>query len=172
METYRTSGAVAGLLTEEQVLLLCQQTCGACVHLHSRGINHGDLYSHNILVQMGGASLGLAKDKDKGDGKEGKEDDGEDVRCILTDFGAASQYVQGGLDSDSGVQRLEVRAFGCLVDDLLMVLQRDKVGAVEVVAVQETDSIIIGMLRNVRDACMGPVEQRPLFLQIAEMLQL
>jgi hypothetical protein len=63
-------------------------------HLHGRGIVHGDLYAHNILVNASGHAL-------------------------LGDFGAASFL--GGLSKteQDGFRRTEARAYGCLLDDLL-----------------------------------------------------
>ncbi len=64
----------------------------ACSHLHARGINHGDLYAHNILWEENGNSL-------------------------LGDFGAAAFYP----DEQTGqmLERIEVRAFGILLQELL-----------------------------------------------------
>ena len=64
----------------------------ACGHLHRRGINHGDLYGHNIL----------------------REQDGN---CLLGDFGAAAFYP----DARTGrkLERIEVRAYGILLGELL-----------------------------------------------------
>jgi serine/threonine protein kinase len=86
----------------------------AAAHLHNplpggrnRGIMHGDLYAHNILVHQ---STGHA---------------------LLTDFGAASfkpslEPQQGDAPVPSAsseqslrLEQIEVRAFGCLVEDLL-----------------------------------------------------
>ncbi len=63
-------------------------------HLQAKGISHGDLYAHNTRVDAEGGVL-------------------------VGDFGAAS--LLEGLDDDvrSAVARMEVRAFGALVDDLL-----------------------------------------------------
>lgn len=63
-------------------------------HLHSRGIMHGDLYAHNILINSRGKS-------------------------ILGDFGAASFFTVDDQESAQPVQYLESRAFGCLLEDLL-----------------------------------------------------
>lgn len=63
-------------------------------HLHARGIMHGDLYAHNILVSPRGKS-------------------------ILGDFGAASFFNAGDEASAQAFQALESRAFGCLLEDLL-----------------------------------------------------
>ena len=102
-------------------------------HLHARGIQHGDLYAHNILVDA-------------------------DHHAMLGDFGAASRLA--GLDPIllSRLERLEVRAFGCLLDDLLgLVPQRE-----------DTDNALDG-LRGWRDACLSEsVAARPSFAEIAE----
>ena len=59
--------------------------------LHARGINHGDLYAHNVLWN------------EQGD-------------CLLGDFGAACYYPSSLADP---LQRIEVRAFGYLLEELL-----------------------------------------------------
>jgi serine/threonine protein kinase len=63
-------------------------------HLHARGIMHGDLYAHNILRN------------DAGD-------------CLLGDFGAASFLPRHDARQAAALQRIEVRAYGCLLEELL-----------------------------------------------------
>jgi serine/threonine protein kinase len=63
----------------------------AAGHLHAQGLMHGDLYGHNILHD--------------GQGK-----------ALLGDFGAASWV---DLAHAQALERLEVRAFGCLLEELL-----------------------------------------------------
>lgn len=76
-----------------QVLGIGRAVAAAAAHLHSRGILHGDVYGHNLLVDPDGRSL-------------------------LSDFGAASFFDL--LSSQAKlVQRIEVRAFGCLLEELL-----------------------------------------------------
>lgn len=65
----------------------------AAAHLHARGIMHGDLYAHNILSCDKGIS-------------------------VLGDFGAASLFAPDSKLAPS-LQRLEVRAFGILLAELL-----------------------------------------------------
>ena len=69
----------------------------ATEHLHACGVLHGDLYAHNMLHNAEGHGL-------------------------LGDFGAAS-FLPGGDAEDSDIskalQRIEVRAFGILLGELL-----------------------------------------------------
>lgn len=74
------------------VIRLAQTVAGAMAHLHRRGIMHGDLYAHNILHDGHGGAL-------------------------LGDFGAASFYRQEGTPDPASLQALEVRAFGCLLEE-------------------------------------------------------
>lgn len=76
--------------TFKELLRLTHGVADAVAHLHQRGILHGDLYAHNILCNEHGDAL-------------------------LGDFGAATF-----LPEESGaLQRIEVRAFGCLLEELL-----------------------------------------------------
>ncbi|MGL6048868.1 MAG: protein kinase, partial [Aeromonas salmonicida] len=87
----------AGLsFTPAAVLAMAQGIAAAAGHLHERGIMHGDLYGHNILHSFQG----------KG-------------RVLLGDFGAASCYDRTECVLAEGLERIEVRAFGCLLDELL-----------------------------------------------------
>ena len=74
------------------VLRIALGIASAARHLHERGIVHGDLYAHNILHDGAGGVL-------------------------LGDFGAASLYAPG--DAAEALQRIEVRAFACLLEELL-----------------------------------------------------
>lgn len=67
-------------------------------HLHRAGIMHGDLYGHNILFTRGSDAP---------------------ARALLGDFGAASLYDRSDRERAVGLERLEVRAFGCLLEELL-----------------------------------------------------
>ncbi|CAI8788021.1 Protein kinase [Pseudomonas sp. IT-P100] len=63
-------------------------------HLHRQGITHGDLYGHNIMWN------------EQGD-------------CLLGDFGAASFHSTEDSLESRALQRIEVRAFGVLLGELL-----------------------------------------------------
>ena len=110
---------------------IAQGVAAAAAHLHSRGILHGDLYPHNTLVNPEG-----------------------DVR--LSDFGAASFYNPAGSEA-AALERLEVRAFGCLLEDLC-----DRTPA-------PADQLL--PLRQLQAACLQPeVLARPSFDDIVATL--
>jgi hypothetical protein len=99
--------------------------------LHSRGLLHGDLYAHNILWNGNGHAL-------------------------LGDFGAASFYPPDIPPHD--LERLEVRAFGCLLEELLDLAEGSPTSEV-------TD------LRVLSNRCLSPSPaDRPLFHRIAAFL--
>ncbi|MGG6237010.1 leucine-rich repeat-containing protein kinase family protein [Nodosilinea sp. AN01ver1] len=106
------------------VLAIARGVAAAAAHLHSRGILHGDLYAHNTLVNPAG-----------------------DAR--LSDFGAASFYDPADRAIAPALERLEVRAFGCLLEDLC-----DRCPSAH-------------PLRALQQACMQPdVQARPSFAEI------
>lgn len=77
----------------EAALRIAHGIAAVAAHLHARGLMHGDLYAHNILH------------------------DGEG-RALLGDFGAASFYPAADETLARGLQRIELRAFGCLLEEL------------------------------------------------------
>lgn len=79
---------------------ILKEMASAGVHLHEHGIMHGDFYAHNIMINSKGES-------------------------ILGDFGASSYYEPNDLNMRDALERLEVRAFGCLVEELLLLSQGD-----------------------------------------------
>lgn len=103
-------------------------------HLHQRGVNHGDLYAHNILVD-------------------------DAAHPLMGDFGAASGLEGFGQSLRHRLQRLEVRAYGCLLDDLLGLLDHASAGT------------LASAIGGLRDACLSEtIGDRPLFNEIAETL--
>jgi hypothetical protein len=104
-------------------------------HLHAQGLMHGDLYAHNILHNASGNAL-------------------------LGDFGAASFLALRDPSQAHALQRLEVRAFACLLEELLerCDLQEDAVLAWETLA-------------KLKTACLQePPCARPLFAEIEQLL--
>jgi hypothetical protein len=82
------------VFTPVQLFQLLKGVTSALHHLHNKGIMHGDVYAHNILIDKNATPL-------------------------LGDFGAATRY-----DTDSVnavlMQKIDVRAFGCLLEDVLI----------------------------------------------------
>jgi tRNA A-37 threonylcarbamoyl transferase component Bud32 len=108
--------------------------------LHACGILHGDLYAHNILHNAEGHGL-------------------------VGDFGAATFLPQSDLeDSDisQALQRIEVRAFGILLGELL-VLCSESVGDAE----QEVRSTLMALQQRCTEA---DVSARPMFANIVQAL--
>lgn len=77
----------------DTILIIAKSIANAAKHLHLKGIMHGDLYAHNTLID-------------------------ETAQTIFGDFGAATTYDTSHKNSAS-IERLDVRAFGCLLEDLL-----------------------------------------------------
>ena len=78
----------------QSALRLARGIASAAAHLHAQGICHGDLYGHNILFN------------EQGD-------------CLLGDFGAACFHATDNSPYTRALQRIEVRAFGILLGELL-----------------------------------------------------
>ena len=75
-------------------LRMARGIASVAAHLHRHGITHGDLYGHNILWNAAGD-------------------------CLLGDFGAASFHATADTAETKALQRIEVRAFGVLLGELL-----------------------------------------------------
>jgi Protein tyrosine and serine/threonine kinase/Leucine rich repeat len=86
--------ASATVLSLSQVCSVALGIARATEHLHACGILHGDLYAHNILHNSEGHGL-------------------------LGDFGAASFLPVNDTGMAQALQRIEVRAFGILLAELL-----------------------------------------------------
>ena len=85
-------------LSVPDALAMAHGIASVAGHLHRAGIMHGDLYGHNILFTCGSDAP---------------------ARALLGDFGAASLYDRCDRERAVGLERLEVRAFGCLLEELL-----------------------------------------------------
>ncbi|MGB6019336.1 MAG: leucine-rich repeat-containing protein kinase family protein [Sulfurimonadaceae bacterium] len=110
----------------ETIYCVARAMVSASEHLHSRGLMHGDLYAHNILINR------------------------EDNHCYFGDFGAASFYDV----NNRGFEKIEVRAFGCLLDDLLQYCDDD-------------NSQEYRYLQELSQRCMDEdIDRRPLFSAI------
>lgn len=91
-------------LAAPTALTLAAQMAQALAHLHQRGVLHGDVYAHNILW-----------DPARGE-------------ALLSDFGAATLLPSGDAALHHRLQALDVRAFGCLLEELLARVPPDAAG--------------------------------------------
>lgn len=113
-------------LTPAQVLKIAGTIASVAEHLHSKGIMHSDLYAHNILVD-------------------------DEANTLFSDFGAACFYDLSDSETAKKLELLEVRAYGCLLDDLISLCN-------------QAESRLILKLEELRDACMSDnMEKRPSF---------
>lgn len=121
------------------ILKIASDIASATAHLHHKNMMHGDLYAHNILIN-------------------------EQAHALLSDFGAATHYSTIDALENEAFERVEVRAFGCLLEDLL-----DRCVPADSMSHKET----ITNLRALQKECMSQsVEKRPLFREILIQLHL
>lgn len=114
---------------------IAQGIAEACAHLHSRGILHGDLYAHNILIN-------------------------ELSHPLIGDFGAATFYEKEDIILSNLIEKLEVRAFGCLLDDLINHLN-----------IADKEIVAVNAIIDLRDTCMQEdLKSRPNFKSICSLL--
>lgn len=101
-------------LAAAQVIKIAGTIASAAAQLHSKGIMHADLYAHNILIDNGGNTL-------------------------FGDFGAACFYDKNDTETANALERLEVSAFGHLLDDLLELCSEAKSdkGLLQLAALQQ-----------------------------------
>jgi len=115
------------------ILHIARGIAAAANHLHEKGVMHGDLYPHNILFDAKGTSY-------------------------LGDFGAASLYDRTQKTIATSFERMEVRAFGCMLEDLL-----DRC----IPEATPTFEATLNQLRRMQQRCMSMVMgDRPLFTEL------
>ena len=114
----------------EVALRIARGIASVGAHLHRHGITHGDLYGHNILWNEAGD-------------------------CLLGDFGAASFHATTDTAQTRALQRIEVRAFGVLLGELL----------------ERVESGVNAQWRKLqRNCCQPEVMARPGFEEIEALL--
>jgi len=121
-------------LTLTHALKILQAMASAAAHMHENGIMHGDFYAHNIMIN-------------------------DEANSILGDFGGASYFEPSHVEERNALERLEVRAFGCLVEEMLTLSRYD------------THHSTREELETLKSVCLStPNEKRPLFKEIYEVL--
>lgn len=124
-------------LSVDQMLQMAHGMASVTAHLHAQDILHGDLYAHNTLHDGQG-------------------------RVLLGDFGAAS-LLPADAARAAALQRVEVRAWGYLLEELLQHAQ----GAADV-----REQAIAQALEALRDACLSlQPAQRPEMTEVVAVLR-
>jgi len=100
-----------------EVLQIASQTASTLAHLHAQGVMHGDFYGHNLLWRRGHSVL-------------------------LGDHGAATMFDPRDVARAQAFQRLEVRAWACLLEELLQHL-----------APQDRDLPQVAPLQTLQQSC-------------------
>jgi hypothetical protein len=117
-------------------LRMARGIASATQHLHARGILHGDLYAHNILHTAEGDAL-------------------------LSDFGAAAFFDVNDAALAQGLEKLEVRALGCLLEELA-----------EQCDATSVHSQALQTLRTLAQQCLHDTpSQRPSLAQVCAALE-
>ncbi|GAA4047581.1 leucine-rich repeat-containing protein kinase family protein [Hymenobacter glaciei] len=120
----------------ETALRIASGIASAAAHLHNQGILHGDLYAHNILNTPAGEAL-------------------------LGDFGAACFFAPEEVALATALQQVEVRAFGCLLEELLAHCPEAEDAPAASEALWELQ----------RRCVQAQVSARPLFAEIEQVLK-
>ena len=124
------------VFTKNELLKIAKSIASVCSQLHRKGINHGDLYAHNILVN-------------------------KTADCLLGDFGAASFYDVNSLLAHN-IERVEVRAFGCLLEDVLNLVPKSEVD----------EQLLYKWQKLITDCTISNVKFRLSFNEVLEKLHM
>jgi tRNA A-37 threonylcarbamoyl transferase component Bud32 len=87
------------ILTSQDVLKITHQMADILLHMHQQGVSHGDIYAHNTMYDSHN-------------------------NVLFGDFGAATNLDRLSVEQRTKMQLIEVRAFGCFMDDLLSLVQK------------------------------------------------
>jgi serine/threonine protein kinase len=121
------------VLSLQELHSLAYGIAQAVEHLHACGVLHGDLYAHNMLYNSEGYGL-------------------------LGDFGAASFLPLNDVDSAQSLQRIEVRAFGIFLGELLALCSE---------SVSDAEQGARSKLMALQQRCtQADVSARPLFADV------
>ena len=122
-------------LSSRAALRIAVGITAAALHLHQLGLMHGDLYAHNILYVPSGQAL-------------------------LGDFGAASFYDPTNVHMADALQGIEVRALGCLLEELMLHTRWGR-----------GDDASRQLMQTLLDLCMRPQPtNRPKLIEVMQHL--
>ena len=126
----------------ETISNIAKQLADVLSHLHNQQVSHGDFYAHNTMINAQG-------------------------HVMFGDFGAATQLHNLSEVQQQQFERIEVRAFGNLLDDLLNhyeVIETEEKSKLEDLALFEKVS-------NIRNSCLNDdISHRPSFNDIKKLM--
>lgn len=111
---------------------------GTLKHLHAKGISHGDVYAHNTMIN-------------------------DQANVLLGDFGAATNLFTLPLAQREAMRAIEIRALGCLLDDVLTQVNKDKVEIFQAEKIKKLSELATGCMQ-------ADLERRPDFYELVESL--
>jgi hypothetical protein len=118
-----------------EIIKIVFSMADALRHMHDNKVSHGDIYAHNTMVD-------------------------DQANMLFGDFGAASNLNALPEKQQKAMQAVEVRAFGCLIDDLLPLCHHSKI-------TEQYKPLLI-----IKDNCMQKYPfKRPTFSKIVEQLK-
>ncbi len=121
-------------LSAQQVIKIASTIASLAAQLHNNGVMHGDLYAHNTLID-------------------------EEGNTLFGDFGAAGFYDRSDVEVAYALERIEVSAYGHLLDEHSMLGK------------EGTSAEVSLKLALVRDRCTGhQVAARPGFQDLVDEL--
>lgn len=82
----------------EAIAHIATQMSNTMAHMHQQQVSHGDVYAHNVMIN-------------------------NQFEVLFGDFGAASNLANLSSSQRLNMQKIEVRALGCLIDDLLCLIK-------------------------------------------------
>ncbi|ETX11236.1 serine/threonine protein kinase [Marinomonas ushuaiensis DSM 15871] len=86
----------------EKIAHIIKQVDDLVAHFRLRKVSHGDLYAHNVLIS-------------------------EEGHVLFGDFGAASKYENLSVEQQQGIEKIEQRALGFFIGDMLSLCEeKDK----------------------------------------------
>ncbi len=118
-----------------QILKIVRGIASVSEQIHSKGISHGDLYAHNILID-------------------------KNANPLFGDFGAGAFYDKSNTYTSELLEKIEVRAFGCLMEDLLKLAKPEEKTSFRY---KKTKALLYDCMKEV-------VIERPVFKEIINQL--
>ena len=120
----------------QAILKIAQQMVSTLHHLHIHKVSHGDVYAHNTMVN-------------------------KDADVLFGDFGAATNLAMLSDYQHKQMELIEVRALGCLIEDLLDTVTGD----------DRQSELFVKMSDIVSRAVQPSLNQRPKFTKLLAELK-